>query len=77
MDCEGEAACRGDVIANITPEGIELRFPVECAVTASRRRRCLCVAGGELEEENQDRGRRSGCGTWRSSTGLPGRAFCR
>ena len=55
MDCEGEAACRGDVIANITPEGIELRFPVECAVTASRRRRCLCVAGGELEEENQDR----------------------
>ena len=55
MDCEGEAACRGDVIANITPEGIELRFPVECAVTASRRRRCLCVAGGELEEESQDR----------------------
>ncbi|MDE7220553.1 MAG: DUF3794 domain-containing protein [Oscillospiraceae bacterium] len=55
MDCEGEAACQGDVIANITPEGIELRFPVECAVTASRRRRCLCVAGGELEEENQNR----------------------
>lgn len=56
MECEGEAACRGDVIANITPEGIELRFPVECTVTASRRRRCLCVGGGELEEDPQDKG---------------------
>ena len=31
LDCQGEAFCRGDVIANITPEGIELRFPVGLA----------------------------------------------
>ena len=55
LDCEAEASCHGDVIVNITPEGIELRFPVECAVTSSRRRRCLCVSGGELEEESQSR----------------------
>lgn len=55
MECEAEAACRGDVIANITPEGIELRFPVECVVSSFRRRRCLCVSGGELEEESPDR----------------------
>ena len=31
VECEAEAACRGDIIANILPEGIELRAPLECA----------------------------------------------
>ena len=56
LDCQGEAFCRGDVIANITPEGIELRFPVECEVSTTRRRRYLCVSGGETEDECQERG---------------------
>ncbi len=56
LDCQGEACCRGDVIANITPEGIELRFPVECEVSSVRRRRYLCVSGGETEEESQENG---------------------
>ena len=56
LDCRGEAACRGDIIANITPEGIELRFPIECEVSTTRRRRYLCVCGGETEEEAQDQG---------------------
>lgn len=55
MDCTGSAYCHGDIIANIMPEGIELRFPLECAVTTSCRRRYLCVDGGETEEEPQDR----------------------
>ncbi len=55
LECQAEAFCRGDVIANITPEGVELRFPVECAVSSSRRRRCLCVSGGERQEEAQER----------------------
>lgn len=54
-DVQAEAACHGDVIANIMPEGIELRFPVECAVTAASRRRYVCVSGAETEEESQDR----------------------
>lgn len=56
LDCHAKAGCRGDVIANITPEGIELRFPVECEVSAVRRKRYLCVSGGETEEEAQDHG---------------------
>lgn len=56
LDCQGEAFCRGDVIANITPDGIELRFPVECEISSVRRRRYLCVSGGETEEESQDNG---------------------
>ena len=56
LDCQGEAFCRGDIIANITPEGIELRFPVECEVSSVRRRRYLCVSGGERSEENRDQG---------------------
>ncbi len=55
-DCQAEAFCRGDVIANITPEGVELRFPVECEITGVHRRRYLCVSGGETEEEPQDQG---------------------
>jgi len=56
LDCQGEAACCGDVIANITPEGIELRFPVECGVSSVRRRRYLCVSGGECSETSGGEG---------------------
>jgi len=55
VECTAEAACHGDVIANIMPEGIELRFPLECTVSSSNRRRYLCVSGGETEEETQDK----------------------
>ena len=55
LDCQAKAFCRGDVIANITPEGVELRFTVECEVCTTRRRRYLCVSGGEAAEEPQDR----------------------
>ena len=53
--CQAEAACHGDVIANIMPEGIELRFPLECALTTSFRRRYLCISGAETAEEEGDR----------------------
>lgn len=56
MECIAEAACHGDVIANIMPEGIELRFPIECVISTSCRRRYLCVNGGETEEEAQEKG---------------------
>lgn len=48
--------CRGDVMANIVPEGVELRFPAECAVTTACRRRCVCVSaaeGGEAEDDKE------------------------
>ena len=53
--CQGEAACHGDVITNIMPEGIELRFPLDCTLSASNRRRYLCVSGGETDEEEQNK----------------------
>ncbi|MDE7262536.1 MAG: DUF3794 domain-containing protein [Oscillospiraceae bacterium] len=55
LECAAEAVCHGDVITNIMPEGIELRFPIECTVSSAIRRRYLCVSGGETEEEPQDR----------------------
>ena len=55
LECSAEASCRGDVIANIMPEGIELRFPVECAISTAVRRRYLCVSGGEMSEESQEK----------------------
>ena len=54
-ECQAEAACHGDVIANIMPEGVELRFPLECALTTSFRRRYLCISGAETAEEEGDR----------------------
>jgi len=54
-DCQAEAACHGDVITNIMPEGIELRFPLECTLSTSSRRRYVCVSGGETDEEEQDK----------------------
>lgn len=54
-ECQAETACHGDVIANIMPEGIELRFPIECALSTAFRRRYLCISGAETAEEEQDR----------------------
>ena len=54
-DCLAESVCLGDVIANIMPEGIELRFPLDCTLSASNRRRYLCVSGGETDEEEQNK----------------------
>ena len=54
-ECQAEAACHGDVIANIMPEGVELRFPLECALTTSFRRRYLCISGAETAEEEGER----------------------
>ena len=51
VECEAEAACRGDIIANILPEGIELRAPLECAVSTAKRRRYLCVSSAAAAEE--------------------------
>lgn len=48
---EAEAACRGDVMASIVPDGIELRFQVDCDLETAREGRYLCVSGGETEEE--------------------------
>ncbi len=47
---EGTAACRGDVMVSILPDGIELRFPVECVLESSSINRYVCVSGGETEE---------------------------
>ena len=55
LECTAEAVCHGDVITNIMPEGIELRFPIECAVSSSSRRQYLSVSGGETEEEAQEK----------------------
>ena len=56
-DCLAESVCLGDVIANIMPEGIELRAPLEYSLTCASRRRYLCVSGGETEEEESGRER--------------------
>lgn len=74
------------MIANIMPEGIELRFPLDCTLSASNRRRYLCVSGGETVEEEPDReampslilrklSLRRRCGRWPSSTAPPEKAF--
>lgn len=55
LECAAQAACHGDVTANIMPEGIELRFPIECTVSTAKRRRYLCVSGGEVSEEPQEK----------------------
>ncbi len=51
VQIESCAQYRGDVMASILPDGIELRFPIECAVEASRLHTYVCVNGGEIEEE--------------------------
>lgn len=56
-DCclSGWSDCRGEVMASILPEGIELRFPVDCTIESWRTGRYLCVAGVEEEEEGASR----------------------
>ena len=54
---EAEAACRGDIMASILPDGVELRFQVDCDMETARDGRYLCVAGGETDEGE---GRESG-----------------
>ena len=49
---EAEAACRGDVMASIVPDGVELRFQVDCDMETARDGRYLCVAGGETDDED-------------------------
>ena len=56
LECAAGAASHGDITANIMPEGVELRFPIECAISTAVRRRYLCVSGGETEEEPQESG---------------------
>lgn len=47
----GQAECRGEVTASILPEGVELRFPVDCTLELWQTGRYLCVAGAEQTEE--------------------------
>lgn len=47
----GQADCRGEITASILPEGVELRFPVDCTLELWRTGRYLCVAGAEQTEE--------------------------
>ncbi len=51
MQIEGWASCRGDIMASILPDGIELRFPVDCSIDAGRVHNYICVSGGEFDEE--------------------------
>ena len=51
MQIEGRAFCRGDIMASILPDGIELRFPLECSVDVNRLNTYICVCGGEIEED--------------------------
>lgn len=51
MQIESWASCRGDIMASILPDGIELRFPVDCMIDAGRVNTYICVNGGEFEEE--------------------------
>lgn len=48
------ASCRGDVMASILPDGIELRFPLECTMEAVKVHRHLCVSGGMLNDEDNE-----------------------
>lgn len=51
VQIESWASCRGDIMASILPDGIELRFPVDCMIDAGRVNSYICVSGGEFEEE--------------------------
>ena len=41
----------GDVMVNIVPEGVELRFSVDCTLTAARRTKVPCISGVQAGEE--------------------------
>lgn len=59
VQIEGWAYCRSDVMTAILPDGIELRFPLECAVEANCLNTYVCVNGGEIEEEQEQKERPS------------------
>ncbi len=45
----------GDVMVSVVPDGVELRFPVECTLTEARRAKVPCISGVQLgEEENSE-----------------------
>jgi len=48
---EGDVQCRGEVIASILPEGVELRFPLDWTVELYQEGRHIYVCGGEKDEE--------------------------
>ena len=48
---DGLAACRGDVMVSVLPDGIEIRFPVDCFLETWQQKRYVCVSGGKTEEE--------------------------
>ena len=39
-------------MASIVPDGVELRFQVDCDMETARDGRYLCVAGGETDDED-------------------------
>ena len=57
MTMEGASVLRGDMITNIMPEGIEIRFPMDCILHLSRCTRYLCVDGVEIVENDGKRDR--------------------
>lgn len=52
-ETSGTACCRGDVMASILPDGIELRFPLEFTLESAETGRYLCVCGGEPQEDQE------------------------
>lgn len=54
FQAEGEAVCRGEMMTSVLPEGIELRFPLECTLELCRRTERLCVSAGERRERPED-----------------------
>lgn len=51
--------CLDDVMTSILPDGIELRFQLECAIEANCLNTYLCVSGGEIEEQHEQMARPS------------------
>lgn len=54
IEVECIARCIGDITAGILPDGIELRFPVECSVDTVKPKVYLSVSGAEIVEEQSD-----------------------
>ena len=52
VQADGTVFCQGDLMSSIQPDGIELRFPLECQVDVCRRVRNTCVNGVETQEES-------------------------
>ena len=50
----GWAVCRGDLMTNILPDGVELRFPVDCCLETWLQNCYLCISGGKREDEERE-----------------------